>query len=85
MNNGKILSNRLIPKYVPSNLKWDQKDGLDTWHLQGKCNDFIENVDLHFSNIEITNFDMINNDLPEKKFKNIRHLNLKVSTNIQKL
>lgn len=56
MNNGKILSNRLIPKYVPSNLKWDQKDGLDTWYLQGKCNDFIENVDLHFSNTEITNF-----------------------------
>ena len=69
MNNGKILSNRLIPKYVPSNLKWDQKDGLDTWYLQGKCNDFIENVDLHFSNIEITNFDMINNDLPEKKIQ----------------
>ena len=69
MNSIKILSNRLVPQYVPTNLKWDQKDGLNTWYLQGKCNDFIENVDNHFSNIKITDFDMINNDLPKNKIE----------------
>ena len=41
MNSGKIFSNTLIPKYVASDLKWNQRDGLDTWYLQGKSNDII--------------------------------------------
>ena len=65
----KIKSNTLAPKCVPANLKWDQKDGLNTWYLQGLCSDFIEDVNNHFSNIQITNFDMINNNLPEDKIQ----------------
>ena len=33
-------TNTLIPKYIPKNLKWHEKDGLDTWYLEGKCNVF---------------------------------------------
>ena len=69
MNNTSILSNKLVPQYVPAKLKWDQKDGLNTWYLQGQCNNFIENVDNHFSKIKIINFDMINNDLPKNKIQ----------------
>ena len=69
MDSGKIFSNTLIPKYVPNNLKWNKRDGLDTWYLQGKSNDFIENIDLHFANINIVNFDMISNDLRKETIK----------------
>ena len=24
-------------KYIPDDLKWYEKDGLDTWYLQKKC------------------------------------------------
>ena len=40
-----------------------------TQHEKGICSDFIENVGNHFSNIQITNFDMINNDLPKNKIQ----------------
>ena len=26
--------NKYIPKYVPNDLKWYEKDGLDTWYFQ---------------------------------------------------
>ena len=29
---------KLIPKFVPNDLKWYERDGLDTWYLQNKCN-----------------------------------------------
>ena len=40
--------NRYIPKFVPNNLKWYERDGLETWYVQNKCNDFINNTDKHF-------------------------------------
>ena len=41
--------NNFIPKYTPGNLKWYEKDGLDTWYLRNKCEDFLKNTDLHFT------------------------------------
>ena len=26
-------TNNFIPKYVPGDLKWHEKDGLETWYL----------------------------------------------------
>ena len=26
-----------IPKFIPKNLKWYEKDGLETWYRQNKC------------------------------------------------
>ena len=40
-------NNEFIPKYVPNNLKWYERDGLGTWYLQNKCNEFLEDTDLH--------------------------------------
>ena len=37
----KKCNNRFIPKYIPSDLPWYEKDGLDTYYLQNKCNDFL--------------------------------------------
>ena len=39
--------NVFIPKYVPNNSKWYKRDGLDTWYLQNKCIEFLEDTDLH--------------------------------------
>lgn len=69
-DNKAVINNRIIPKYVPANLKWHERDGLDTWYLQGKCQDFLQNTDSYFENVKVTNFDIINNklmDLDKKK------------------
>ena len=43
------VDNNFIPKYVPGNLKWYEKDGLDTRYLRNKCEDVLKNTDLHFA------------------------------------
>ena len=61
--------NKYIPKYVPNILKWYERDGLETWHLQIKCNDFIINTDEHFKQMKITNFDIFKNNVCAEKRK----------------
>ena len=41
-----------IPQYIPGNLKWYEKDGLDTWYLQNKCEEFLNDTDDHFKKKE---------------------------------
>ena len=41
----KKVDNKFIPKYIASDLAWHERDGLDTWYLPGKCNDFLNNPD----------------------------------------
>ena len=60
------VDNKFIPKCVPNDLKWYERDGLDTWHLQNKFNEFINNTDSYFKRMKITNFDLIKNDVPKK-------------------
>ena len=50
-----------IPKFVPNNLPWYERDGLNTWYEQNKCNDFLEDPDKRFENLQINNFDLIFN------------------------
>ena len=64
----KKLDNQFIPKYVPSDLRWYERDGLDTWYLEGKCKDFLEDTDEHFKRTKIVNFDIIKNVVPKDKF-----------------
>ena len=68
------FDNKFIPKYVPDDLKWNERDGLDTWYLQSKCADFINNTDEHFKQMKITNFDMIRNDVSKDKIKQYQTL-----------
>ena len=69
-----VCTNCIIPKYVPDNLKWYEKDGLHTWYLKGKCDDFLRETDYYFQNLKVVNFDMIRNELPDSdimKYKTV--------------
>ena len=68
------VDNKFIPKFLPNDLKWYERDGLDTWQLQNKCNEFINNTDSYFKRIKITNFDLIKNDIPKEKLKQYQTL-----------
>ena len=62
--------NKFIPKYVPNDLKWYEKYGLDAWYLQNKCTDFLMDTDEHFEKLKIVNFNMIKNkDVSQEKLK----------------
>ena len=50
------VDNIFVPKFIPNDLKWYERDGLDTWYLEGKCKDFLENTDRHFEQMKIINF-----------------------------
>ena len=63
--------NKYIPSYVPDNLKWFERYGLETWYNKNKCDEFLSNTDLHFEQMKIVNFDLIRNGLKleSKKLK----------------
>ena len=56
-----IYTNTYIPEYVPDNLKWYGRDGLDTWYEKNKCNEVLEDTDRYFHSTQIINFDIIQN------------------------
>ena len=73
-------NNNFIPTYIPSDLKWYEKDGLETWYLQKKCEEFLDNTYLHFGKAQIVNFDMINNEVDQqskKQYQTIDHDKIK--------
>ena len=51
----KKFDNRFIPKYIPNNLSWYEKDGLYTWYLRNKYIDFLRDTDENFQAMEIVN------------------------------
>ena len=67
----KICTNAYVPEYVPDNLKWYEKDGLDTWYKKNKCDEFLEDTDHYFKTTQIVNFDMIRNSnfIPKSKLE----------------
>ena len=72
-----IYTNTYIPEYVPVNLKWYEKDGLDTWYKKNKCGKFLEDTDRYFHTTQINNFDIIRNQnqLPKNKLKQYQIVN----------
>ena len=58
----KKADNRFIPTFVRSDLPWYKRDGLMTWYEQCKYQEFLENTDEHFQNLQILNFDMMNSN-----------------------
>ena len=68
------FDNKFIPKYVSDDLKWYERDGLDTWYLQNKCNDFLNDADEDFKQMKIINFDMIKNNVSTEKLKQYQTL-----------
>ena len=55
----KKVDNVFLLKFIPNNLKWYGRDGLNTRHKQGKCQDFLEDLDSHFENLGIVYFGLI--------------------------
>ena len=54
--------NKFVPIFVPDNLKWFERDLLETWSRKNKCDEFLKDTDSHFKSRHIVNFDMITND-----------------------
>ena len=73
----KNVDNVFVPKFIPNNLKWYERDGLNTWYEQGKCQDFLDDLDSHFENLEIVYFALIHSkgNLPETKIKQYQTVN----------
>ena len=61
--------NAFIPNYVPQNLKWYEKDELETWYRQIKCEEFLNTTNLSFAKRKITNLDIIKSQVSENKLK----------------
>ena len=59
MSAGKIFANNYIPKYVPEDLPWYERDGLLTYIDQLKYKEFISDPDAAVKNTKVINFDMI--------------------------
>ena len=59
---------------MPNDLKWYERDGLETCYLHNKCNEFLNNTDSCFQRMKITNFDLIKNDVPKEKVKQYQAL-----------
>ena len=66
----KKVDNTYIPKFVSNNIPWYERDGLNAWYEQMKCNEFLEDTDNHFKILEITDFDVIYNK--KKHFQMIK-------------
>ena len=58
----KKAGNQFIPNFVSNDLLWYERAGLNTWYERGKCQDFLENTDNHFQNLQILNFNIINSN-----------------------
>ena len=54
------FDNEFVPSYIPPNVKYFERDGLDISYKQNKCRKFLENTDKHFEQRKIINFHMIN-------------------------
>ena len=65
--------NKYIPKHIPDNLRWYERDGLLTYIDKLKCDRVLEDPDKHFKETKIINFEIIhqqarNEKIFDKKF-----------------
>ena len=75
----KNVGNSFTPKFIPNNVAWYDRDGPNTRYEQNKFNEFLENADHHFENLQIINFDLIFNKdkLSDQKIKQYQEINHK--------
>ena len=62
-----MATNNYIPEYVPSDLKWYERDCLMTYIDQVKCEEFLSDPDKHFREKKIVNFDITYKSIRGKK------------------
>ena len=46
----KKVDNTYVPNFFSHNIPWYERDGLNTWYEQRKCNEFLEDADNDFKN-----------------------------------
>ena len=51
---------KYVPDFVPNDLKWYERVELLTWYDQMKYERFLEDVNNHFANTKIVNFELAN-------------------------
>ena len=51
---------KYVPGFVSNDVKWYERDVLLTWYDQMKYERFLQDVNNHFANIKIVNFEIIN-------------------------
>ena len=71
------FDNEFIPSYIPMNLNSSERDGLETWYIQNKCQEVLENTNKHFEQSKIVNFHMINEKLDKKIIQQYQAINNK--------
>ena len=81
-------ANTYVPTFVPQDVKWYERDGLMNWYDQRKCRDFLGELDKHFENAKIVNFDIINKwvrgqDLCQLSLQNYQAIQKKRFLNIR--
>ena len=68
------FDNEFVPPFVSKDLKSFERDGLQTCCRSNKCEELLQNTDLHFENRKINNFDMIKNDISDNKTKQYQQI-----------
>ena len=36
------VENTFVPKFIPDNFKWHERDGFETWYLRNKCSELLK-------------------------------------------
>ena len=68
------FGSKFISPYISNDLKWYDRDGLETWYRRNQCEEFLENTDLHFQKGKVINFDIIKNDISKNKLKQYQQI-----------
>lgn len=55
----KKFLNNYLPEYISDSLPWFERDGLMTYIDKLKYDSFVKELDSHFGNMQIINFDII--------------------------
>ena len=61
------MSKKVVNKYVPRfvqhfELPWYERDGLMSYIDALKCDEFLNDTDVHFKNAQVVNFDIIHHE-----------------------
>ena len=71
MNQKNIISfncvNNYVPKYIPKDLPWYERNGLITYIDQVKCEEFLKDSDNHFKTVRIINFNITQREVAGAK------------------
>ena len=62
--------NSYVPKSVPKDLPWYERDGLMTWYNQTKCEDFLRDTNKHFQEAKESILTLFIDNVMERRSQN---------------